>query len=147
MISHLNAKLILSTLEKEKYTFCKPQIFAQISVTFLFTSNTHFYSTFAFSDIFLSNQAWRLFRRLIKLQIQWNTSPCENYNVVLVCIGMTVKRTMYQRKVNVDMPNAVKSVLADVLSVSPSSEQRTLCQLTHSLRCSAYPHQPCIDIL
>ena len=31
---------------------------------------------------------------------------------------------MYQRKVDVDMLNAVKSVLADVLSVSPSSEQR-----------------------
>ena len=34
------------------------------------------------------------------------------------------KRTMYQRKVDVDMLNAVKSVLADVSSVSPSSEQR-----------------------
>ena len=32
--------------------------------------------------------------------------------------------TMYQRKVDVDMLNAVKSVLADVSSVSPSSEQR-----------------------
>ena len=30
---------------------------------------------------------------------------------------------MYQRKVDVDMLNAVKSVLADVLSVSPSSIQ------------------------
>ena len=36
---------------------------------------------------------------------------------------MAVKRRMYQRKkVDVDMLNAVKSVLADVLSVSPSSE-------------------------
>ena len=35
-----------------------------------------------------------------------------------------VKRTMHQRKVDVDMLNAVKSVLADVSSVSPSSEQR-----------------------
>ena len=33
---------------------------------------------------------------------------------------------MYQRKVDVDMLNAVKSVLADVSSVSPSSEQRGL---------------------
>ena len=33
---------------------------------------------------------------------------------------------MYQRKVDVDMLNAVKSVLADVSSVSPSSEQREL---------------------
>ena len=39
---------------------------------------------------------------------------------------MVVKRTMYQRKVDVDMLNAVKSVLADVLSVSPSSEQKVL---------------------
>ena len=30
---------------------------------------------------------------------------------------------MYQRKVDVDMLNAVKSVLADVSSNSPSSEQ------------------------
>ena len=37
---------------------------------------------------------------------------------------MAVKRTMYQRKVDVDMLNAVKSVLADVSSVSPLSEQR-----------------------
>ena len=31
---------------------------------------------------------------------------------------------MYQGKVDVDMLNAVKSMLADVSSVSPSSEQR-----------------------
>ena len=31
---------------------------------------------------------------------------------------------MYQREVDVDMLNAVKIMLADVLSVSPSSEQR-----------------------
>ena len=30
---------------------------------------------------------------------------------------------MYERKVDVDMLNAVKSVLADVSSVCPSSEQ------------------------
>ena len=35
-----------------------------------------------------------------------------------------VKRTMYQGKVDVDMLNAVKNVLADVSSVSPSSERR-----------------------
>ena len=34
------------------------------------------------------------------------------------------KGTMYQRKVDVDMMNTVKSVLADVSSASPSSEQR-----------------------
>ena len=33
---------------------------------------------------------------------------------------------MYQRKVDVDMLNAVKSFLADVSSISPSSEQRRL---------------------
>ena len=33
---------------------------------------------------------------------------------------------MYQRKVDVDMLNAAKSVLADVSSVSPSSEQRNI---------------------
>ena len=42
----------------------------------------------------------------------------------LVCIGVVVKLTMYQRKVDVDMLNAIKSLLADVSSVSPSSEQR-----------------------
>ena len=31
---------------------------------------------------------------------------------------------MYQRKVDVDMLNAVKSVLADVSSVNPSSKQK-----------------------
>ena len=31
--------------------------------------------------------------------------------------------TMYQRKVDVDMLNAVKSVLADISSMSPLSEQ------------------------
>ena len=35
--------------------------------------------------------------------------------------GVAVKCTMYQRKVNVDMLNAVKSVLVDVSSVSPLS--------------------------
>ena len=37
---------------------------------------------------------------------------------------MAGKHTMYQRKVDVDMLNAIKSVLADVSSVSPSSEQK-----------------------
>ena len=39
---------------------------------------------------------------------------------------------MYQRKVDVDMLNAVKSVLAHVLNMSPSSEQRA-----ESLRANA----------
>ena len=46
---------------------------------------------------------------------------------------------MYQHKVGVDMLNAVKNVLAEVPSVSPSSE--------HSLWHSAYPHQPYFDTL
>ena len=45
---------------------------------------------------------------------------------MLVCIYVAVKHTTYQCKVDVDMLNAVKSVLADVSSVSPSSEQKIL---------------------
>ena len=40
---------------------------------------------------------------------------------------------MYQRKVDLDMLNAVKIKLADVSSVSPSSEQRWDCGLGVSL--------------
>ena len=43
---------------------------------------------------------------------------------------MAVKRTMYQRKVDVDMLNAVKSVLAGVSSVSSSSKQSKESALT-----------------
>ena len=50
---------------------------------------------------------------------------------------------MYQREVDVDTLNAVKSLLADVSSVSPSSEQRNVSQQT--LRLSTYPHQPYVD--
>ena len=46
---------------------------------------------------------------------------------------MAVKRTMYQRKVDVDMLNAIRSVLADVSGVSPSSEQRRDYGLGESL--------------
>ena len=49
-------------------------------------------------------------------------SALNNVELVLVCVGVAVKRTMYQRKVDVDMLNAVKSMLADVSSGSPSSE-------------------------
>ena len=45
------------------------------------------------------------------------------WELVLVYVGVAVKRTMYQRKVDVDMLNAVKSMLADVSNVSPSSER------------------------
>ena len=44
----------------------------------------------------------------------------------VVCVGLAVKCAMYRLKVDVDMLNAVKNVLADVSSVSPSSEQRGL---------------------
>ena len=69
--------------------------------------------------------------------------------LVLVCIGVAVKRTMYQRKVEVDMLNAVtESVLADVLAKLCSDEGLTLeRQPTHSLRRSAYSHQPYVDTL
>ena len=40
---------------------------------------------------------------------------------------------MYQRKVDVDMLNAVKSVLADVSSVGPSSEQGGIVRPTVDL--------------
>ena len=52
---------------------------------------------------------------------------------------------MYQGKVDVDMLNTVKSLLDDISSVSPSSEQKQ--KPTHSLRRSAYPHQPHVDTL
>ena len=61
--------------------------------------------------------------------------PLRNYGILvpvrtsLVCASVAVKRTMYQRKVDVDMLNAVKSVLADVSSVSPSSEQKEVEEL------------------
>ena len=51
------------------------------------------------------------------------------YNGILVRSSFGLRRCsgeMYQRKVDVDMLNAVKSVLADVSSVSPLSEQRDM---------------------
>ena len=45
------------------------------------------------------------------------------WELVLVCVGVAVKRRMYQREVDVDMLNAVKSLLADVSSIRPSSGQ------------------------
>ena len=40
---------------------------------------------------------------------------------------------MYQREVHVDMLNAVKSLLADLSNISPSSEQRVDYGLGESL--------------
>ena len=79
-ISNLNAKLISSTLEREQRTFREPQ-FAYVSVTFLFTSNTHFqvrhmhfYGTFAFSKVFLRRLTIRSFRLMLVLQTPFRTS-------------------------------------------------------------------------
>ena len=44
---------------------------------------------------------------------------------------------MYQRKVNVDMLNAVKSVLGDVSSISPLSERRANANEGLTLEASA----------
>ena len=56
---------------------------------------------------------------------------------------------MYQREVDVDMLNAVKSLLADVSSVRPSSERQALRLFAvanaRRKRRSAYPHQPHVD--
>ena len=54
---------------------------------------------------------------------------------------------MYQLQVDVEMLNTTESVLVDISSVSPSSEQGSClkCQPTHSLQRSAYPHQPYVD--
>ena len=43
--------------------------------------------------------------------------------LILPLNNHTIKHRMYQRKVDVDMLTAIKSVLADVLSISPSSKQ------------------------
>ena len=51
----------------------------------------------------------------------------------MVCVGVAVKRRVYQREVDVDnMLYDAKSVLADVSSVSPSSEKRVF-SLSHSI--------------
>ena len=72
--------------------------------------------------------------------------------VVLDCIGVTVSNNrLYQQKVDVDMLNTIKNVLADISTISPLSlrhcsdeGQHSKYQLTHSLQHSAYPHQPFI---
>ena len=44
------------------------------------------------------------------------------FHLYELSLSVTEIRTMYQRKVDVNMLNAVKSVLAEVSSVSPLSE-------------------------
>ena len=51
-----------------------------------------------------------------------NLGRLEAPPVQIEALTITVLRRMYQRKVDVDMLNAVKSALADVSSISPSSE-------------------------
>ena len=58
------------------------------------------------------------------LSVQGECSLCSRRS------SQFIKHTMHQRKVDVDMPNAVKSALADVSSVSPASE-RTLYGVQH----------------
>ena len=48
-------------------------------------------------------------------------------------VVLGLQRGMYQRKVDLDMLNAVKIKLAGVSSVSPSSEQRWDCGLGMNL--------------
>ena len=53
--------------------------------------------------------------------MKWKEKGFPN-NVTRQCL----KHTVYERKVDVDMLNAIKSVLADVSSISPSSEQSSV---------------------
>ena len=59
----------------------------------------------------------------------------ENYKIVSNISHVTC--TMYQHKVDVDMLNTLKSVLADVSSISPSSEQRASLLWWRALQTSA----------
>ena len=75
------------------------------------------------------SKQWRM--KTVLRSLKTAKSANQNYNgiqslweLVLVCVGVTVKRRMYKREVGVDVLSAVKSLLADVSSVSPSSKQR-----------------------
>ena len=50
-----------------------------------------------------------------------------------LCWCSSTEHGMYQRKVDLDILNAIKIKLADISSVSPSSEQRWDCGLGMSL--------------
>ena len=54
---------------------------------------------------------------------------------------------MYQRKIDVDMLNAVKSMLADVSNVSPLCSDEGLTLETSANTLFTYPHQPYVDTL
>ena len=91
----------------------------------------------------------------VRFQVSKRKMRLQRRMLVKVMMEERVKNplTVYQRKVDVDMLNVVKSrVLADVSSVSPSSEQKLFCSdegltLETSGRRSAYPHQPYVDTL
>ena len=56
----------------------------------------------------------------------------------MVCVGVAVQRGMYQRKVDLDMLNAVKIKLADVSSVSAiCSDERFLSCLSFVVKISS----------
>ena len=100
----------------EQCAFHKPQ-FAYILVTFLFTSNTHFqdchtrfYRTFAFSDVFLTNQARRLSIHVHYISLK---------ELLLVCIGIIRVIQWVVSTLEVDVLKAVKNYLADISSVGP----------------------------
>ena len=48
------------------------------------------------------------------------------WELVLVCVGVAVRRTMYQRKVDVDMLNAVKSILCSDEGLTLETSANTL---------------------
>ena len=64
---------------------------------------------------------------------KWFRLHLTDEKIRLLCQAIFVMCTMYQDKVDVDMLNAVKSALAEVSSVSPSSEQRGDHELGESL--------------
>ena len=98
----------------DQRAFCEPQ-FTYISVTVLFTSNTHFqdrhthfYDTFACSDMFLTNQAQRLWYKCPLHQVppsscgKWGGSPSlrkrANYCLLELLWGLNHKTLKCTRK-------------------------------------------------
>ena len=62
--------------------------------------------------------------------------PVEKVIIQLTRNYVLLKRTMYQCMVDVDMLNAVQSVLADVWSVSPSPEQKSVIKMWQIVKLS-----------
>ena len=59
--------------------------------------------------------------RVLKFNLHFD---CRCLSLETLQVNSSKDRTMYQRKVDVDMLNTVKSLLANVSSISSSSEQR-----------------------